>query len=39
MEKEGEGEREQWVNRVRDVALDRNGSSVGRKLLPQKLNT
>jgi hypothetical protein len=39
MEKEGEGEREQWVNRVRDVALDRNGSDMGQKLLLQKLNT
>jgi hypothetical protein len=32
MEKEGEGEREEQLNGVRDGALDRNGSGVSQKL-------
>jgi hypothetical protein len=39
MEKEGEGEREQQINEVRDGALDRNGSGMGQKWLLEKLNT
>jgi hypothetical protein len=39
MVKEGEGEREQQINRVRDGALDRNGSGVGPKWPLEKLNT
>jgi len=39
MEKEGEGGREQQINRVRDGVLDRNGSSVVQKWPLQKLNT
>jgi hypothetical protein len=31
MEKEVEGEREEWINQVRHRALDRNGSGVGQK--------
>ncbi len=39
MEKDGEGEREQSINRVRDGALDRNGSGMGQILPLEKLNT
>ncbi len=39
MEKEGEGEREQQINSVRDRALDRNGRGVGQKWPLEKLNT
>ncbi len=39
MEKEGEGEKEQRINRVRDGALDRNRSDVGQKWPIEKLNT
>jgi hypothetical protein len=39
MEKEGEVEREQQINRVRDGALDRNGSGMGQKWPLEKLNT
>jgi hypothetical protein len=37
MEKDGEGEREQWINRVKDGALDRNGSGMGQKWPSEKL--
>jgi hypothetical protein len=39
MQKEREREREQRINRVRDGALDINGSGVGQKWLFEKLNT
>jgi hypothetical protein len=39
MEKEGEGEIEQQINRVRNGAVDRNGSGMGQKWLLKKLNT
>ncbi len=31
MEREGERERKQQINRVRDRVLDRNGNGVGKK--------
>ncbi len=34
-----EREREQWINRVRDGALDSNGSGMGQKWPLEKLNT
>ena len=39
MEKEREIEREQQINRVRDGALDRNGSGMGQKWPLDILNT
>jgi hypothetical protein len=39
MEKEGGGEREQEIDRVRDGALDINGSGVGQKWSLENLNT
>jgi hypothetical protein len=39
MESEGEREREQRFNRVRDGVFDRNGSGVGQKMLLEKSNT
>ncbi len=39
MEKEGEREREQQINEVRDGALDKNGSGIGQKWPLEKLNT
>ncbi len=33
MEREGEREREEWINGVRDGVLDINGSNVGQKWL------
>ncbi len=37
--REREGEREQWVNGVRDGALDRNGNGVGKKWPVVKMDT
>ncbi len=36
---DGEGEREEWINGVRDGVLDINRSNVGQKCLLEKLNT
>jgi len=36
---EGEKEREQQINRVRDRVLDRSGSCMGQKWPLEKLNT
>jgi hypothetical protein len=36
---DGEREREEWINRVRDGALDRNGNGVGQKWLLVKMDT
>ncbi len=37
--REKEREREQQINRVREEALDRNGSGMGQKCPLEKLNT